>query len=145
MEVVYDPRAAEEERAGAEAEEAVAAAAERKEMEERGGAWGSRLRSRVGRPSAPLPSLPKRRKVKVKKEAVTRTMYLVRWKGYDEESWVTEDQLKYSQEAIEEYERKQIVDQAARSDDSVAVHCLHAWTVSEQTRGAALWCCAMVL
>jgi hypothetical protein len=143
MEVVYDTRVIADGKAEGEV---VEAAVERKEEGKGGGAWESRLRSRVGRPSVSLPpQRSKTRKVKVRKEAVTRTMYLVRWKGYDEESWVSEDQLQLSQEAIEEYERLQAVNAATRSEDSVALHCLHSWVVNQQCPGAAVWCGELVL
>jgi hypothetical protein len=43
-------------------------------------------------------------------------MYLVVWKGYDEEtaSWVAEEDMAHAQDAIEEYELRQ--QEAARED-----------------------------
>jgi transposase InsO family protein len=140
VQLVYDTRDIAEEEGKTEE------TADSKEEEKGDGVWGSRLRSRQGRPSVmPLSQPRKTRKVKAKKEAVTRTMYLVKWKGYEEQWWVDEDELQYCQEAIEEYERGQAVDQAARSEDSVALHCIHSWIVNEETPGSTVWSGALVL
>jgi len=140
VQLVYDTRDIAEEEVKTEE------TADSKEEEKGDGVWGSRLRSRQGRPSVmPLSQPRKTRKVKAKKEAVTRTMYLVKWKGYEEQWWVDEEELQYCQEAIEEYERGQAVDQAARSEDSVALHCIHSWIVNEETPGSTVWSGALVL
>ena len=157
MVLVYDTRPIAEEEAEqkAEAEEETASAsAERKDEEKKEGGWGSRLRTRAGQSTrveqsaaAALPSLkPKKtRKVKARKEAVTRTMYLVKYKGYEQECWMPEDELQLCEEAIEEYERGQAAATASRSEDSVALHCVHSWIVDEQSPGTTVWCGALVL
>jgi hypothetical protein len=148
MEVVYDPKAVEEETAAREAEmkAAVEEVLERKEAEGVSG-WGSRLRPRhplVTNPSSAVKVKTKKgRKVKEKRVEVTRTLYLVRWKGYAEETWESEDNLVNSRDMIEEYERKQAVDREAASDTSVALQYLYAWTEVEP--GKAVLSCALVL
>jgi hypothetical protein len=55
-------------------------------------------------------------KGKVQRERRPVTMYLVVWKGYGEEmaSWVAEDDMQHAQDAIAEYELRQL--EAARED-----------------------------
>jgi hypothetical protein len=147
MVLVYDTRPIVEDQSegGGEAKEEEAQV-ETKEEEKKEGGWGSRLRTREGRlPALPLPKPKKTRKVKARKEAVTRTLYLVKWKGYEEEAWIPEDELQLCEEAIDEYERGQAAAAASRSDDSVALHCIHSWIVNEQSPGTTEWCGAVVL
>ena len=148
MELVYDTRplvdATSEEKVEAKG---AADPVEVKEEEEKAGGWGPRLRRRAEQSSV-LPSLKakKTRKVKARKQAVQRTMYLVKWKGYEQQTWEAEEDLQRCPEAIEQFEKGQAADAAARSGlDSVALHCVHSWLVDEGTPGTAVWCGAVVL
>jgi hypothetical protein len=148
--LVYDTRpVAEEKVEKAEAEEVEASESEEmKKEEQKEGRWGSRLRTRVGQSAAAaVPSMKakKTRKVKARKEAVTRTMYLVKYKGYEEEYWMPEIELLLCEEAIEQYEREQAAAAASRSEDSVALHCVHSWVVDDSSPGTAVWCGAVVM
>jgi hypothetical protein len=149
MVLMYDrrPIVGEEAEEKAEAQEVEASeSAGDKEEEKKEVGWGSRLRTRVGQSTALAPSKPKKtRKVKARKEAVTRTMYLIKWKGYNEEWWIPEEELQQCEEAIEEYERGQAAAAVARSDDGVALHCVHSWVVDEGNPGETTWCGALVL
>jgi hypothetical protein len=152
MVLVYDTRPVVEEKVEEKAEAEVLEASQSAEMkteEKKEGGWGSRLRTRVG-PSVAAAAVPsikakKTRKVKARKEAVTRTMYLVKYKGYEEEYWMPEDELQLCEEAIEQYEREQAAAAASRSEDSVALHCVHSWVVDESSPGTAVWCGAVVV
>jgi len=58
---------------------------------------------------------------------------------------VDADELQYCQEAIDEYERGQVVEQASRSVESIALHCVHSWLMNEGSPGSAVWSGALVL